>query len=243
MDEALSRVERPDRSRRGTRLFLGVGRGVLAVMMVAVVGVLSACGGGGGDDSSAKRKPPATVPVPNTNVSLQLGDVSTDSAGPPAQLSAEQGQAVIKVIRDYLTIATVDPLRSAKPVGDLSAVFDPAALARVTGVDRSVMVDEGLPKVTGDLDITAQPVSIVALADQGGGIVLATAKIDLAITGDAKSKAGPLRVLRRGDFVLALGPSGAWRVTSYNIAVGRSGAGLDPTTTTVAAPTTSKASK
>jgi hypothetical protein len=75
-------------------------------------------------------------------------------------------------------------------------------------------------------------VRIVALADQGGGIVLATATLDLAIGGAVKAPGSPLRILRKGDLVLAPDASGAWKVTGYNLAVARAGAGLDPTTTT-----------
>ena len=176
-------------------------------------------------------------------MALKLGDVSTDSAGPPAQLTPEQSQAILKVVGDYLTAATVDPLRSAKPAGDLSPLFSAGALARVTGPDRAVMVDEGLPKVTGDLDVTAQPVAVVGLADQGGGIVLATATIDLDIQGVTAAKGGPLRILRKGDLVLSPDGSGAWKVTAFNIAVARSGAGLDAPATTTPTATTAKGSK
>jgi len=64
--------------------------------------------------------------------------------------------------------------------------------------------------------------------------VLATAELDLDITGVTTSKAGPLHIIRRGDLVLVPDPSGAWKVTSYNIAVARAGAGIDVTTTTAA---------
>ena len=206
MDEAKSRAELRDQSRKqqsqkNRRLLLGIGGGVLVVAIIAAVVVLV---GGGGDDKG-KSAEEATTVVPNTNVSLQLGDVSTDSAGPPVQLTPEQSQAILKVVGDYLTAATVDPLRSAKPAGDLSALFAAGALARVTGPDRAVMLDEGLPKVTGDLDVTAQPVAVVGLADQGGGIVLATATIDLDIQGATAAKGDPLRILRKGDLVLESG--------------------------------------
>ena len=232
MDEAPSRAARREQQKR-TRLLVGIGGGILAIALIAVVVALVA---GGGDDGKKTAAEETTV-APSTTVSLQLGDVSTDSAGPPAQLTPEQADAVLKVVTDYVDAASVDPLRTAQPAGDLSGIFDAAALARVAGVDRGVMVDEGLPKVTGDLTVTAKPVDVVALADQGGAIVLATASLDLEITGDAHVKAGPLKVARRGDLVLAPDASGAWKVTSFNILVSRTGAGLDPTTTTAAAPT------
>jgi hypothetical protein len=239
MDEAQSRAERRDQSRKRNRLLLGIGGGALVVAIIAVVVALA---GGGGDDKGTPAQQATTV-VPNTNVSLQLGDVSTDSAGPPAQLPPEQSQAILKLVGDYLTAATVDPLRSAKPAGDLSALFGAGALARVTGPDRAVMLDEGLPKVTGDLNVTAQPVAVVALADQGGSIVLATATIDLDIQGVIAGNGDPLRILRKGDLVLSPDASGAWKVTAFNIAVARSGGGLDPTTTTTPTATTTKGSK
>jgi hypothetical protein len=247
MDEAPSRAELRDQSRKrqsakNRRLLLGIGGGVLVVAIIAVVVAVVARSGGDTGTSSAEQA--ATVPVAKMNVSLRLGNVSADSAGPPAQLAPEQKQAIMKVVGDYLEGATVDPLRSAKPAGDLSALFDAGALARVTGVDRGVMLDEGLPRVTGDLDIAAQPVGIVALADQSGTIVLATATIDLDIKGVTVMKGvKPLRILRKGDLVLAPDPSGAWKVTAFNIAVARTGAGLDPTTTTAPTSTSRKGSK
>ena len=243
MDEAKSRAEQRDQSRKrqsqkSRRLLLGIGGGVIVVAIIAVVVALV---GGGGDKGTSAGQ--ATTVVPNTNVSLQLGDVSADSAGPPAQLAPEQSQAILKVVGDYLTAATVDPLRSAKPAGDLSALFGAGALARVTGPDRAVMLDEGLPKVTGDLNITSQPVTVVGLGDQGGAIVLATATIDLDIQGVTAVKGGPLRILRKGDLVLTPDASGAWKVTAFNIAVARTGAGLDSVTTTSPTATTTKGSK
>jgi hypothetical protein len=242
MDEAISRADPRDRSplrqpRRNQRLLRGIGGSLL----VAIIVVAAGCGGGG--DDNGKAAPSSTTKVPNTNVALALGDVSADSAGPPAQLSSAQSQAILKVVGDYLTAATVDPLRSAKPAGDLSALFAAGALARVTGPDRPVMIDEGLPKVTGDLNVTAQPVNVVGLGDQGGAIVLATATIDLDIQGVTAEKGPPLRILRKGDLVLSPDPTGAWRVTAFNIAVARSGGGLDATTTTAPTATTSKGSK
>jgi hypothetical protein len=242
MDQATSRADQRDHSpqhhsRKYQRLLRGIGGGVI----VAIIVVLAGCGGGG--DDKGKAAPASTTVVPNTNVSLQLGEVSAESAGPPAQLSPAQSQAILTVVGDYLTAATVDPLRSAKPAGDLSALFAAGALARVTGPDRPVMVDEGLPKVTGDLNVTAQPVKVVGLGDQSGTIVLATASIDLDIQGATAAKSAPLKILRKGDLVLSPDPTGAWRVTAFNIAVARSGGGLDPTTTTAPTATTSKGSK
>ena len=95
------------------------------MLVVAVIVALAGCGGGGGGDDRASGRPSTTV-VPNTNVSLQLGDVSADSAGPPAQLSPEQSQAILKVVGDYLTAATVTRFAPRKPAGDLRRSSAPA---------------------------------------------------------------------------------------------------------------------
>ncbi len=246
MDEATASAAPRDRSRKGRspknrRLLVAIGVGVL---VVAIIGVLIAVvAGGGGDDESTGAKENTTVPDKSTNVTLQLGKVSAESAGPPAQLTSEQSQAIMKVVGDYLQIASVDPLRSAKPAGSLSNLFDAATLARVTGVDRGVVLDEGLPKVTGKLDVVALPVDIVALADQNGTIVLATLKLAVDTKGVTPAAGGPLHIVRTGDLVLSPDASGAWKITAYNFGVARTGAGLDPTTTTVPTPTTAKGSK
>src|SRR5436190_5806600 len=132
MDEEPSRSEQRASARdRRRKLLFGIGGAVLALAVIALV--IALVSGGGGDDETAKKKPAATQPIPGTKLTLQVGDVSADSAGPPAQFTPEQAQAVLKVMRDYLTIATVEPLRSAKPAGDLGGVFDPGAIATVNG--------------------------------------------------------------------------------------------------------------
>ncbi len=241
MDGATPRAVRRDQSKR-SRLLLGSRTRMVAGVSFAIVAtVFAGCSGGGSSDSSSTNS--TAAPAAKTNVAVPMGEVVADSAGPPAQFTPEQSQAVMKVVTDYLAVATVFPLRTAKPVGELSGLFDGGALAAVTGVDRPVVLDEGLPKVTGDLNVVGQPVRIVALADQDGGIVLATATLDLDIQGATKVPGSPLRILRRGDLVLAPDAGGAWKVTGYNLAVARAGAGLDPTTTTAAVGATPQSAK
>ena len=134
----------------------------------------------------------------------------------------EVTQAAIDTIGSYVKIATVEPLRSAKPAADLAGVFDAAALARVIGVDRVALVDEGLPKVTGDLDVVAKPVAITGLGDQDGKLTLLTASIDLDITGAVKgvpAAAGPLHIVRTGSFVFTPDATGTWKVSAYSMNV------------------------
>jgi hypothetical protein len=238
MDDQISRAERREQSRSRSRVWIAVGGGVLVVIAIAVGALLL----GGADDSTSADGKATSHPAANTSITIAAGDVTADSAGGPVTVTPEIAAAVLDTLRNYVEVATVEPLRSAQPAGDLSAVFDTAALARATGVDRAALVDEGLPKVTGNLDVVAQPVAITGLGDQDGKLVLVTTTIDLDATGvvpakktaSSKTKVPPVHVKRAGSFVFTPDASGAWKVSAYTITVGREGGTIDATTTTAA---------
>ena len=231
-NEPSSRAERRAQAQQRSRAGLAIGVAVVVIIAAVVVGVLVFAGGGGdsGDDDGGD----ASRPVANTNVTLELGEVTADSAGPPVTVGPEVTDGVIDLVGRYLEVATVEPLRKAAPAGDLSGVFDAAALARVNGPDRAALVDEGAPEVTGDLDVVAKPVAVTGLGDQSGNLVLVTATLDLDVTGATAAKGPPLHILRSGYFVLTPDPAGVWKVSAYGITVGREGGGIDATTTTAA---------
>lgn len=213
----------------------------VAVVVVALGGGLALASCSGGDDTDS-AKPTTTTAAPTTNVDIPLGDVTADSAGAPVTIAADQSQHVLDALTTYVKGATVQPLRTGKPAtADFGGVFDAATLATATTADRGVLLDEGLPKVTGDLQATAQPVTLVGLGDQGGNLTLITAALAVDVTGATKVKDAPLHIVRRADFVLQPDPSGTWKITAYDVVVARDGAGLSPTTTSAAAPTTGAA--
>src|SRR2546421_11082900 len=146
MDDGSSRVGRRAHVRR-VRIAIGV---------AALAGLGVAGCSGGGDSSSSK---PTTTVSHGTHLDLRLGDVSAASAGPALTVSSGQSQRVLDVLDAYVKDATVQPLRSGKPTtADLSTVFDATTLTPATTTDRGVVLDEGLPKVTGDLDIVSSPI-------------------------------------------------------------------------------------
>lgn len=228
MDDATSRTERRDKTRKRNRT-IGIVTGI--VVVVAAVAVVFLVAGGGSDDNQSS----STAPVAGQkkdSVSLPLGDVSADSAGAPVTVTPEQSQQVLAVLGDYVKDATVQPLRSGAPAaGNFATVFDPGTLAQATTTDRGVVLDEGLPKVTGTLDVTAQPIALVGLGDQGGNLSLVSAAVTLEVNGQTAVKGAPLKIVRKADFVLAPDGAGGWKVTSYSMIVSRGGAGLDATTT------------
>jgi hypothetical protein len=213
-------------------------RALAACALVALAVVALASCSGGDDDKAA----PTTTVAPNTTIDIKLGDVSADSAGAPTTVSPDQSQRVLDALITYVKGATVEPLRSGKPAtADFSGAFDANTLASATTTDRAVVLDEGLPRVTGDLDVTSEPVAVLGLGDQGGNLALVNAALNLDITGVTKAKGGPLHVIRRADLVLQPDPAGTWKITAYTISVAREGAGLTPTTTTGASTTTGAA--
>jgi hypothetical protein len=239
MDSAPTRADRRESQReaaRRRRIWLAVGGGLVVIAAIAVAALML----GGSNDSNATKATPSTS-GPGVTITLQAGDITTDSAGPATSFSAAQAQQALATIRTYVDQAVVKPLRSGEAAGDLSTVFDTGTLARVTGIDRGVMVEEGLPKVTGALTIVAKPVNFVGLGDQSGNLVLVTASVQFTVDGTIAGIKAPLRIEQNGDLVLAPDASGVWKVTSYRMAVTRSGGGIDTTTTST--PATTKAAK
>jgi hypothetical protein len=226
MDGRGSRLARRMRTRSRRRVVLTTG-------LVTLVAALGIAGCSGGDGSSSSK--PTTTTSRATNVDLPLGDVSADSAGAPAAVSPEQSQAVLAVLSTYVQDVTVQPLRSAKPASaDLASVFDATTLAPATTTDRGVVFDEGLPRVTGDLDVVGQPVTLLGLGDQTGNLTLVSAAMLVDVKGQTATKGDPIHIVRRADFVLAPDAAGAWKVTAYSMVVSREGGGLGTTTTTTA---------
>ncbi len=216
--------------RRRTRRRAWVVVTVLVVVVLSAAVALASCSGGGGDDSDASKT--TTTAAPKTTVDLKLGDVTADSAGAPVTIAPDQSQKVLDALTTYVKGGSVEPLRSGQPASaDFGAIFDPTTLASVTTTDRGVMFDEGLPKVTGDLTVTAQPAALVGLGDQSGALTLITAALTTDTTGATEVKGGPLHITRKADFVLQPDATGAWKITAYSAVVAREGAGLSPTTT------------
>ena len=234
MDDPGSPSARHSRPRSRRRI-------VVAAGLVTLFAVLALAGCSGGGDSSAA---PTTTISRGTKVDLPLGDVSAASAGPPLAVTADQSQKVLDVVSTYVKDATVQPLRSAKPAtADLAAVFDPTTLTPATTTDRGVVFDEGLPKVTGDLEVVSQPIAIVGLGDQGGNLSLVSAALLVDVKGQTATKSDPIHIVRRADLVLAPDATGAWKVTAYSMVVTREGGGLGAPTTTTSSTATTGAAK
>jgi hypothetical protein len=217
-------------------------RRVATAALVLALGaalVLTGCSGGGDE----KAAPSSTTAAPKTTFDITLGEVTADSAGAPVTIASDQSQKVLDALTTYVKGATVQPLRSGKPAtADFGAIFDTNTLMSAMTTDRGILLDEALPRVTGDLTVTTQPVNLVGLGDQAGNLTLIATSLVVDATGATKVRgAAPVHVVRTADFTLQPDGSGAWKITAYNVTVARDGIDASPTTTTGAASTTGAA--
>ncbi|CAB5034460.1 unannotated protein [freshwater metagenome] len=126
----------------------------------------------------------------------------------------------------------VTPLRKGKPASAaLANMFDAPALARLSGPDRTVVLDEGLPRAVGKIDVSSPPIPLTGLADASGNTILVSA--DVKLTAKARTEKGVIGVTRVGTFVLAPDTSGIWKITGWTLTTDRRGPGTSvaPTTT------------
>lgn len=179
--------------------------------------------------AAAKKKPRVTVKTSVGETSVhRVGD------GPPA-LPGDVRDAVMTTLRRYLRAASAKPLRTGT-VDDaaIQTTLGLAAIARLGGADRQILVDERLPRAD-RVVLTTSPVQLTGLADEQGRVVVVTARLDA--TTKAKTKQGAVTIRRTGELVLTP-DAGAWKITGYDLAVDRIGKGLrtvaDPTPTPAA---------
>lgn len=193
-------------------------------LLLAGAAIVAGCGG----DSGANT---ATTRSSDVQLDITAGPVAVEAAGAPATLADADRDAIVDVVRKYVTVATLAPLRG-RPVGNLAPLFTPAARGGLEGADRAALVDEGLPKATGRTRSTSFPVALTALSDRGGAIDLVAASFAYDVA--TRAEQGPVTVKRSGELVLARSPEG-WLIDSYRVTVERDGAGLGPSTTTATA--------
>ena len=159
-------------NRSGPALAIGAG----------VVVVIARRGRGRG----ARRRSAATTRVganavrrtrsPNTNVVLQLGEVTADSAGPPVAVSPRAVAAVIDTIGAYVEDATVKPLRSGaarrRPRGGVRPRHAGPGYRRPTAPSWSTKASPRSPATSTSCRHRWRS---LGLGDQDGNLVLVTA--------------------------------------------------------------------
>ena len=172
-------------------------------------------------------------------VAVTAGDTKVYAvAGRPDTLPDDVRTSVLATLATYLRTTATRTRTPAAADAALAPVLTPTAATRLAGPDRATLLDEGLPAPTGKVKVAATPVTLTALADDGGTVVLVTAGIDATTTVPTKS--GKVTVHRTGALVL-VPVDGAWKIQGYQLEVERTGRKLGtvagtPVTTVAPAP-------
>ena len=184
---------------------------------------VAACSSGGSTKATS-----STTAAPNARVRVTPGTVTVVTAGPPAELSAADRAAIVAAVGNYVQGATVAPLEG-KAKADLASLFTATAAPALQGAERDALVDADLPKATGRVTPTLQPVNLHALADPTGAIDLVGSTLDLTV--QATAAGGPITIHRSGELMFTR-DTGGWKILSFRLAVTRDGAGLGAGTRT-----------
>ena len=224
---AQRRAEEEREQSSSQRRWIAVLAGVLVIAIIAVAAIVALSGGNG------KKKEKDRETVASTAVNLKVGQLQLVSVQGGGELPPDLADQVLGVIGQYVDDGIVGPLRKGTADDQkLAAIFDAGAIARLA-TDRPVLLDEGLPKATGNIKITAPPVNMLGLAS-GPAVVLMTTAIDFKIKAELSS--GTVTIHRQGTLVFVRQDSGEWQITGWTLHVDRNGTGVQATTT--APPTT-----
>ncbi len=201
--------------------------------MLAALGALALVtfliAGCSGSNRAAKSRPRSTTTTAaKGGVALAVTVAGVESAGQPASISDAVKNAVAQSVNTYVQTATVGPMRTGKPAGDISALFTAGAAPHLA-TDLPVFIDSGLPAATGPVKAKTATLLLTGLAQQDSSVVLVDAALALDVA--AKTKGGEESVQRTADLVFA-NDNGAWKIASYEVKVTRAAPGDQPSTTT-----------
>ncbi|MGQ0824851.1 MAG: hypothetical protein ACT4OX_07480 [Actinomycetota bacterium] len=192
----------------------------------------SACSGD--DDVEARDEPPrTTTTVAALEFELERGDAAVASAGGDIVLDDAIAQAIVEASQRYVEVAVLAPLMEGAVDEGYETMFDAAVATDATGPDRAALTDEGIPTAVATPAVTATPVRVDAIADQGGVVLLMATTFNLDIR--AESADGEMSVVRTNELTFAPGPDGNWLVTAYRVSATRDFGAVAATTTTAAA--------
>jgi hypothetical protein len=162
------------------------------------------------DDDDAK---PAKVDN-SAGLTLELGDVDVQSAGPQATISKAVQQSVLDASQSYVDDAILAPLEDGKLDRDYAKLFDSAVRVPATGRDQGTVTEAGTGSVK-PVKATATKVRLDGMGDQTGKVVLVAATFGVDVSGKG------VRIKRLTELTFA-NEKGEWVVTAYRVGVQRS---------------------
>lgn len=172
--------------------------------------------------STSSTTAPASSTVELDPLDIEIRSVETRSPGGALEQLGEQARKrITTTIAGYVTEASLRPLQvrdGAVREQRLRSLFTQPIRSRLAGPDRATLVDEGMDRAVGGVDVERAAVELSVLGDAEGRPRLVTATLDLAVV--AHSADGPLLVTRTGDLVLSPDEQ-RWLIDGYRLSVTR----------------------
>jgi hypothetical protein len=198
-------VPSPRTRSKNPRTALIVGGSVVAIAILAFVLVKLATGDDGG-------KKPAKVEN-SAGLTLEIGEVAVESAGPVAKISNSTQQSVLDSSQKYVDEAILAPLEKGKLEKSYAQLFDSGVRTSATGRDEATVTEARTGK-SAPVKATATKVRLDGMADPTGKVVLvaATFGVDLNAKG--------VKIQRLTELTFA-SDHGKWVVTAYRVGVKR----------------------
>jgi hypothetical protein len=192
-----------------------VAGGLLAAALVTLLIVLLAggCGGGGKHAQTPTSVPTTQVNRPGKPVTLVVGRIVVETAGPAVKLSKDLQKQLLGVAQRYVDTAVHGPISSGKIGDGYGALFEPGVRIAATKLDGQALTDASVGKAT-KYSEKATPVKISALADNGGTLLYLATNFSLRVA--ARTDAGQVGITRDVEFTYAR-TGKDWRVTAYRV--------------------------
>ena len=188
---------------------------------LAVTFVLGASSCSKDDDDEGRSARPATTTTAAAAGPPTIGVTVTgvDPHGTRAPDDATVA-AVKATIDGWIATAVVGPLHSGQPAGDLSPLFTPAAMERITGdpAARAALVDEGMPPAS--KAITAERANVGLFSVAGPDEVVAVIGVQLDLKLRAVGPTMDVDVAHYGELVLVQ-EGGTWRIDTFAVEAAR----------------------
>jgi hypothetical protein len=191
-----------------------------SVVVVAVIALLLANTADSGNNSkprAANGKPAPTVPKSN-QLTLRVGKITVQNAGPPAKITRAVRNALLGKTQLYVNDAILAPLEKGQVINAYATVFDTGVRKAAARNDRAVLTEATTGKARGAVNATASPVRIDALGDPTGKLALAAATFTMNIK--VPTPAGRVTIRRRTELTFE-NEFGTWAVTGYRVTVRR----------------------
>ena len=203
---------------------------VAAVVVVAVIAiVLANTADSGNNPKVAKKNTPATTVPKSNTLTLVVGKIAVQSAGPPAKLAPAVRNTVMHSTQLYVNEAILAPLERGQVNNAYANVFDPGVKPAAARTDHAVLTEATTGPAHGAVIAKASPVRIDVLGDPTGKVALVAATFTMNI--NAPMASGRLVIRRRTEFTFA-DEFGKWVVTGYRVSV-RRGSGAKTASKTI----------